>query len=56
MAGSLSIGTELDKDSRITGTICFPIPICALGTKKHQLFLTTEANLYVIATRRVPKL
>jgi hypothetical protein len=45
MAGSLSIGPELDKDSQITGTICFSIPIWALGTKTHQLFLTTETDL-----------
>jgi hypothetical protein len=35
----------VDKDILITGTICFPISICALGTGTHNIFLTTEPNL-----------
>jgi hypothetical protein len=56
MARSLAIGPQVDKDSLRTGTIYFPFSICALGTRTHKIFLTTEPKLYDIATGRVPKI
>jgi hypothetical protein len=57
MARSPAIGGPyMDKDSLITGTICYPISICALGTRTHKPFITTEPNLYFIANGRMLKL
>jgi hypothetical protein len=41
----------MDKDFQITGTICCPISICALGTRTHQMFITTESNLLPLEGR-----